>query len=863
MLVNHLFVIKKIYLLFSFLILCSYSAFSVEHFAKAYGEKPDHEAVFFKPVDDGFVIVGSAIDSTYHTRGYYILKLNKNGIKQWEKSYSDAFSFYTNGVTILSNGNIAIIGTHAGILYSALAEVVILDSTGNFLNSRTYPPLDGWGTSGTGIILNQDSSIAISLYTDGFISTNYYSIYTLNADLSINWTEFIGYDGSLLNAHSLTKASANNFFSLSYYDTYYFSANLQYQVSAIRKFNSQGQVILDSLYQFQATTNSISATQDGGVIIGSTLLNNGQNDLQLIKLDSVGNFLWDKHCGSYLNESTVQAIQAFDGGYLVLSTIEDPILPNQNDILLVKTNSTGDSLWSRKIGSILNDIGLHIEETADSNIAVLGSTNGFESNKIFFALFDSHGNIPKAYTILAPMKYLCSTDTLQLTIDPMPNPSSLIVWNTGDTLRSLPIHITGNYFAQIIDTSGTIEETNFISAFFATTPQVQLGSDTSGICINSSLSNLFQGDFTVKYQWYLNGSLLPGETNTSIVPGTTGLYKLIASNYCSTDSDQKLIDTIYSIPAQPTLIFPSIDYVCEHDSLQLIASSNPAYAFQWYFADYLNWYLQNGATDSIFYANHNGYFFVRITDQNGCINYSDPATVRFDNVLPIVNANGPSSICDGQQVELSSSSGTEFMWNTGDTTSTILVGIPGDYSVSFIDQYGCPKETDTIQISVLAKPMVSIGPDTILCNNLTYLMDAGPGFNSYLWNYGATSEFIALFSGSSSIDSELVIVNVTDTNGCTNSDTALVVFDVCDYVNEFQSANTKVYPSVLGSEKILNAESDEQNNLLIIFDSAGKEIYRVNFDYRWKGTLNFPNGIYMYQLLAKANKKVQGKIIIN
>ncbi len=855
--------IRKIYLVFSFLILCTFSSFSADYFEKAYGEKPDREVVFFKTVNDGFVIVGSAIDSTYHSRGYYILKLNKNGKKQWEKSYSDAFSFYTNGVSILSNGNIAIVGTHAGTLYSALAEVIILDSLGNYLNSRTYPPLDGWGTSGTGIILNKDSSMAIAIYTDGFISTNYYSIYTLNADLSIDWTEFIGYDGSIVNAHSLSKSITNNFFTMSYYDTYNFSAQPQYQVSAIRKFNNQGQVILDSLYQFQSATNSISATNDGGVIIGSTLINNAQADLQLIKLDSIGNFLWNNHCGTYLNENVVQAIQAFDGGYLVLATIMDPILPNQNDIILVKTNATGDSLWSKKVGSILNDIALHLEETADSNIAILGSTNGFGSNKIFFALLDSRGNIPNTYNVLAPMKYLCSTDTMVLTIDPIPDPASLVVWNTGDTLRSLPINTTGNYFAQIIDTTGGVVETNFVSIFFATKPQVQLGSDTSGICLNSSLSNSFQGDFTVNYQWYFNGSILPGETNTSIVPSSPGLYKLLASNYCSADSDQKFIDTIYSLPAQPTLVFPSIDFVCENDSLQLIASSNSAYSFQWYFADYLNWYLQNGAIDSIFYAKQNGYFFVRVTDQNGCINYSDPATVRFDNVLPIVNANGPSSICSGQQVELSSSPGSQFLWNTGDTTATILVGIPGTYSVNYIDQYGCPKVTDTIEISVLPRPFVTIGPDTLLCNNVTYLMDAGPGFNSYIWNYGATTEFIALFSGSSTIDSELVVVNVTDTNGCSNSDTALVVFDVCDNIGNVQNVSTNVYPTVLGSEKILNAESYEQNNTLMIFDSVGREIYRVNFDYKWKGLIDFPRGIYVYHLISKGRGKSQGKIIIN
>lgn len=86
-----------------------------QYYEKAYGERNDREGVYFQSVSNGYIIAGTALDTTYNTRGYYILKIDKRGQKVWEKQYSDAFSAYTYGLTVLDNGNIAIVGTHAGI----------------------------------------------------------------------------------------------------------------------------------------------------------------------------------------------------------------------------------------------------------------------------------------------------------------------------------------------------------------------------------------------------------------------------------------------------------------------------------------------------------------------------------------------------------------------------------------------------------------------------------------------------------------------------------------------------------------------------------------------------------------------------
>jgi len=856
-------VLKKL-LFILFLISCSSSDFlHAQYYEKAYGERNDREGVYFQSVSNGYIIAGTALDTTYNTRGYYILKIDKRGQKVWEKQYSDAFSAYTYGLTVLDNGNIAIVGTHAGIFYTALAEVLLLDSMGNFLGSQTYPPLDGWGTSGVGIVKTDDSSAAITIYTDGFISTNYYSIYRLNQDLSPRWTEFVGYDGSLVNNHSMIKSATDDFFSLGYYDMYVYGPQLQFQVSNIRKFDASGNLQIDSLYDFQIQTVSISPTNDGGCIVAGNHDNSGQTDIFLIKLDANGEVNWTSEFGSALNENTVQAMQTVDGGYAVIATVPDLILLNQHDIVFIRCDANGDSISSKQMGSTLNETALHLEQTPDSNFAILGTTTGYGPNRIYFAIVDSLGNTPSEYTISGTGRYFCEGDSLTLTINPLPDPSVRISWSCGDTLPQISVRTTGSFFATLTDTSGNVTETNIYSCFFAETPQVSIGSDTMGICESAELLNSFQADFTIQYQWYLNDTLIPGATSENYKPTGNGKYMLIATNYCTADTDIVFIDSIYSNPPVPILVSPSIDYVCAGDSLRISVDVDSTTLLQWYGADDFNWYVINGEVDSVFYATYDGVFLVSVTDVNGCVNYSDPKPVAFDNIPALVNSNGPPAFCQGGEVELSTEPGSNFLWSTGDTTSLLTVNTAGNYFVSYINQYGCQKNTDTISITILPSPFVTIGPDTTVCNDDIYVLDAGPGFNNYLWSMGTVSQSIFLISHGIGIDTQEVFVFVTDTNGCTSSDTAQVIFDICISVDQVTSdENIYLYPSILHSGETISVHSDRSENTFWLYDMTGKLIYRKDFENSLNEVLQFPQGFYVYRIQTKDNRFKVGKMII-
>ena len=87
-------------------------------------------------------------------------------------------------------------------------------------------------------------------------------------------------------------------------------------------------------------------------------------------------------------------------------------------------------------------------------------------------------------------------------------------------------------------------------------------------------------------------------------------------------------------------------------------------------------------------------------------NYS--LAFNMDVNSPVVTVNGPTSVCDGNFVELNASGNGEFNWLLDETplaeanSNQYMADASGDYSVNFMDVNGCSETSNSI--SVLIKP---------------------------------------------------------------------------------------------------------------------------------------------------------------
>jgi hypothetical protein len=93
---------------------------------------------------------------------------------------------------------------------------------------------------------------------------------------------------------------------------------------------------------------------DGGyVIAGETWsFGAGHNDFYLIRTDSSGDTLWTRTYGGPGPEGPSQMIRAADGGYLIVGGSNPTSYP---DAYLVRTDSGGETLWTRRYGGPWED----------------------------------------------------------------------------------------------------------------------------------------------------------------------------------------------------------------------------------------------------------------------------------------------------------------------------------------------------------------------------------------------------------------------------------------------------------------------------------------------------------------------------
>ncbi|MBU1921396.1 hypothetical protein KKG66_11155, partial [bacterium] len=86
-------------------------------------------------------------------------------------------------------------------------------------------------------------------------------------------------------------------------------------------------------------------TADGGYLLAGTTNSYGEgaSDFWIVKTDESGDSLWSRTYGSQASESCNDAIQTSDGGSVLAGTVHENLNP---DVWVVKTNGVGDSLWS-------------------------------------------------------------------------------------------------------------------------------------------------------------------------------------------------------------------------------------------------------------------------------------------------------------------------------------------------------------------------------------------------------------------------------------------------------------------------------------------------------------------------------------
>ncbi|MCB9820813.1 T9SS type A sorting domain-containing protein [Candidatus Nomurabacteria bacterium] len=559
-----------------------------------------------KTNDGGYIVGGSSssepeLDKTSPTYGsddYWIVKINSCGEVQWDKSYGGSGGETLDQI-IKCNSGYMLLGSSSSDISGTKSEngfgsndfwIVKIDENGTEEWQKT---IGGTATDenmmgvqlsdGSYIVGGQSHSSLSGNKTDsGKGSLDFYFI-KISEDGNMLWQKSYGgnssdypssmtidpYDKVVIAGTSQSGISGDKDEGLMGYSDAWIiqideSGNIEWQ-NTIAGSGSDGArgVIKVGAYIYTAIRSNSNAGGDKSENSFGPF--GGSLDNWIIKLDSVGEIVWDKTVGGNGNDTPVQIYQNVSGKLTVLSSSESGVSGNKT------------SAW-------------------------FGDYDGW------IYQIDSSGNL--------------SSEQLNLGGTLSESPACLISADTisGDVIVGMYSNssISGNKSVDNYDATYTTSDFWLVkvSPEACLLPTVSIGADGATVfCQGESVTLTATHDGTT-VQWYRNGSPIPGATSDSYIATTKGTYTCEVTNDCGVTTSESIMVNVIKVTVSIVTFDPTT--FCEGDTATLYASYSPGSTLQWY----NGMTILPGETGDTYIATTSGYYRCKAT-KSGCSSFSN------------------------------------------------------------------------------------------------------------------------------------------------------------------------------------------------------------------------------------------------
>lgn len=411
------------------------------------GNSYEEAYCIIQTTDGGYAVAGNSWSNDEYVTGnhgqgdYWVVKLNSIGDVEWEKCYGGSSYEFARSIIQTTDGGYAV----AGYTYSNDGDVngnhgntdywvVKLNSNGiiewdscygGAAYEKAYSIIE---ISGGGYMI-----VGSANYNDGDVSGNHgnddYWLIKLDSEGNIDWQKCYG--GSRYEcATSIIRTTDGGYAVTGYTNSkdgdvsgyhvgvgWYYDLNTDYWVI---KLNSNGVIEWESCYggtSFDRAYSIIQTVDGGYAVVGYTYsvdadvsgnpTNSGYSDCWLVKLDSEGGILWESRCGESshsIDDDAYSIVQTTDGGYAVAyitPSNHGELNAGYDNYRILKLDSGGNVIWQKCYGGNSLDCIHSIIQTIDGGYAVAGyshsddgDVNGNHGGTDYWVIkLDQNGNL--------------------------------------------------------------------------------------------------------------------------------------------------------------------------------------------------------------------------------------------------------------------------------------------------------------------------------------------------------------------------------------------------------------------------------------------------------------------------------------
>lgn len=360
----------------------------------------------------------------------------------------------------------------------------------------------------------------------------------------------------------------------------------------------------------------------------------------------------------------------------------------------------------------------------------------------------------------------------------------------------------GSYTVHIELDNGSVRDT--VPTTFNITvnpsPAVTLSGNTS-ICSGDSVTVTSNGETTM--QWYMNGAMIAGETDTTYSTNVAGVYNMYATNSFGCSDSAAVGITLVNF-TNPIVDLGNDTTGCEQIVLD---AQNSGATYAW----------NTGANAQTETVTASGPIIVDVTDGNGC-SASDTVQVTINNAATF-SLGADASVCGADTLAPNPQVSGTYLWSDNSNGSDLIVTSSGTYDLTVTDANGCPY-TSSVTITVNTNPTVNLTSNasgTVCTYDADLTLTGTPAGGTF----SGPSVSGNSFDPSIGVGSYTLNYDYTDGNGCSGSDALTIDVDGCASVEE-NSLSFNIFPNP--STGVFAIETVATNLQITIVDITGKQV---------------------------------------